>query len=76
MMQAPSNIEFEQLVQLVKKLPASQWAKLKTEVDAQKEKDMERDAFRNYLLNGPTYSQEQLDEVAATRKRIDAWRAA
>lgn len=76
MMQTHSNIEFEQLVQLVKELPASQWAKLKTEVDAQKQQGTRRDAFRDFLLNGPTYSQEQLDEVAAIRKRNDAWRAA
>ncbi len=73
-MQVKIDIEFEQLVQLAKKLPARQWTKLKQEVEAIAPVDKEREAFRELLMNGPTFTKKQLDTVAATRKKIDEWR--
>ena len=73
-MQAQVEIGFEQLVQLAKKLPQTQWTKLKQEVETQIPVDNEREDFRNFLLNGPTFSKKQLDTIAETRKRIDEWR--
>ncbi len=73
-MQVQVDIGFDQLVQLAKRLPTTQWAKLKQEVEAQAPADKEREDFRKLLLNGPTFSKKQLDAVAETRKRIDEWR--
>lgn len=73
-MQAQVDIGFEQLVQLAKRLPATQWTKLKEEVEAQTPKDNEREEFKKLLLNGPIFSKKQLDAVAETRKRINQWR--
>lgn len=71
-MQAEVNIEFEQLVQLAKKLPSNQWKKLKKEVE---EKDCtESDDLVSLLLSAPTYSKKQLNEIAKTRKAINQWR--
>ncbi len=69
-MQAQVEIEFDQLVQLAKRLPAKQWTKLKQEVEEQTPKDNEREDFKKLLLNGPTFSKKQLDAVADTRKAI------
>ena len=73
-MQAQVEIGFDQLVQLVKRLPQTQWTKLKQEVETPTAVDQEREDFRNFLLNGPTFSKKQLDTIADTRKKIDEWR--
>lgn len=73
-MQVQVDIQFDQLVQLAKKLPATQWTKLKQEVEAKEPVDKEREDFRKLLLSGPTFSKKQLDTVAETRKKIDQWR--
>lgn len=72
-MQVEIDIQFDQLVQLAKRLPSRQWTKLKQEVEA-KEPVKEREGFRELLLSGPTFSKKQLDAVAETRKKIDEWR--
>ncbi len=72
-MQVQLDIDFNQLVQLAKRLPSSQWTQLKKEVEAQELMNKEREEFRKLLLNGPTFSQEQLDTIAETRKQIDEW---
>lgn len=73
-MQVQAEIDFNQLVQLAKQLPEGQWTRLKQEVEAQELLSKEREEFRNLLLSGPTFSQEQLDKIAETRKQIDEWR--
>lgn len=73
-MQVQVDIEFEQLVQLAKRLPARQWTKLKQEVEAQAPPDDDRENFKKLLLSGPTFSKKQLDAVDKTRKEIDQWR--
>lgn len=73
-MKVQVDIEFDQLVQLAKRLPATQWTKLKQEVETKNPVDKEREDFRKLLLGGPTFSKKQLDTVAETRKKIDEWR--
>ena len=73
-MQAQIDIEFDQLVQIAKKLPAQQWKKLKAEVEASSDTDNEREEFKKFLLNGPTFTKKQLNEVAKARKEINQWR--
>jgi hypothetical protein len=68
------NIPFDQLVQLVKQLPVEQWTELKHEVEDKTPEQKEREAFRNLLLNGPTFSKKQLDAVEKNRKAINQWR--
>ncbi len=74
-MQRQVDIDFDQLVQLAKRLPAPQWTKLKQEVEAQAPADGDREDFRKLLLDGPTFSKKQLDAVEETRRKIDEWRA-
>lgn len=73
-MQLQVDIEFDQLVQLAKKLPSKQWTKLKQEVDKQQPADRSVTELENFLLNAPTFSKKQLDEIAKTRKAINQWR--
>jgi hypothetical protein len=73
-MQVQVDIEFDQLVQIAKNLPAKQWTKLKEEVEARPATDKEREEFKKFLLNGPTFSKKQLKTIAETRKAINQWR--
>jgi hypothetical protein len=70
-MQVKIEIQFDQLVQLAKRLPSKQWTKLKQEVEAKESVEKERKDFRKLLLSGPTFSKKQLIAVAETRKKID-----
>ncbi len=70
-MQVQIDIEFDQLVQLAKRLPAKQWAKLKQEVEAIEPANKQREDFRKLLLKGPTFSKNQLKTIAETRKKMN-----
>ena len=74
-MRVQVDIGFDQLVQLAKQLPATQWKKLKQEVEIQAPEDKGREAFKKLLLNGPTFTKKQLDAIAETREKINQWRA-
>lgn len=68
------DIGFDQLVQLAKQLPATQWRKLKTEVEKEQvQKDSVSD-LETFLLSAPTFTRKQLNEVAKTRKALTEWR--
>ncbi|HEX5150749.1 MAG TPA: hypothetical protein VFW07_04845 [Parafilimonas sp.] len=73
-MQVQVDIEFDQLVALAKKLPVKQWAKLKQVVDNEQQTDTSPSELETFLLNAPTFSKKQLDEIAKTRKAINQWR--
>lgn len=73
-MQVQVEIEFEQLVQIAKKLPGKQWTKLKAEVEAKTMTDNKREEFKKLLLSGPVFSKKQLETIAETRKAINQWR--
>ena len=74
-MQVQVDIGFEQLVSLAKQLPATQWKKLKTEVEKQAEQVDATSDLEQFLLSAPTFNKKQLDEIAKTRKAISQWRA-
>ena len=73
-MQVQVDIEFNQLVQLAKKLPAKQWTKLKAEVEMQNKPTEVASELEKFLLTAPTFTKKQLDEIAKTRKAINQWR--
>jgi hypothetical protein len=73
-MQVQVDIEFEQLVQIAKTLPETQWQKLKVEVEGEKQLKNNNDDLEEFLLNGPTFSQEQIDVIEENRKAINKWR--
>ena len=73
-MQLQVDIGFEQLVQLAKKLPASQWTKLKAAIDNEDAQNKETSELEAFLLTAPTFTKKQLSEIAKTRKAINQWR--
>jgi hypothetical protein len=74
-MQVQLDIGFEQLVQLAKSLPRRQWIQLKKEVDHTSDMDKaEKNELEALLLSAPTFSGQQLDEIAKTTKAINEWR--
>ena len=73
-MQVQLDIEFEQLIELAKKLPAKQWTKLKQAVDKEQPSNSSPSELETFLLSAPTFSKKQLDEITKTRKAINQWR--
>ena len=73
-MEALIDIKFDDLLKIVKSLPESKLSQLKAEIEKDEKKSEDRDDFRALLLNGPTFSKKQLDEIAKTRKAINQWR--
>ncbi|MEP6465608.1 MAG: hypothetical protein ABJB05_04860 [Parafilimonas sp.] len=73
-MQLQVDIEFDQLVEMVKRLPAKQWTKLKAEDETPPATNTEREKFKKILLAGHTFSKKQLQAITETRKAINKWR--
>lgn len=69
-MQAEVNIDFEQLMQLAKKLPSIQWGKFTKEVKEKNYKTSGR-GLASLLLSAPTHCKKQLDEIAAEKLLIN-----
>jgi hypothetical protein len=58
----------------MKNLPELKMSELMTEIGKDNKPNRNREAFSNLLLNGPTFSKEQLHNIARTRKAINQWR--
>lgn len=73
LMQVQLEIEFEQLLKIVKTLRSGQLKQLKAEIEkeAKSNKSVDLEAL---LLNGPTATKKQLDTIAKNRKAINQWR--
>ncbi len=72
-MQVKVDIEFNQLLKIVKTLPSKQLKQLKLEIEkeTQDNKTIDLEAL---LLNGPTATKKQLDIITKNRKTINQWR--
>jgi hypothetical protein len=73
-MQVQVDIDFDQLVQIAKKLPAKKWSQLKEEVEQKKAAPVKKSNLEQLLVNGPVFSKKQLDEIKKTRKALNQWR--
>ncbi len=73
-MQATVDIKFDELLKIVKSLPESKLSILREEIEKEKKAPISRSDFETLLLNGPTFSAEQIEEIAKTRKAINKWR--
>ncbi len=73
-MKVQIDIGFDQLLNLIKTLPAEQLNQLKNEIEKEnKDKKTEID-LEALLLNGPTATKKQLEVIANNRKAINQWR--
>jgi len=68
------QVPFQQLLTLVKSLTPAQKAKLRQELAAEKPQQKGKDEFIEYLLNGPVYSDKEIQVIEENRKSIAAWR--
>lgn len=73
-MQALVDIKFDELLKIVKNLPENKLSELKAEIEKENKQQTNREDFEKLLLNGPTFSKKQLDNIAMTRKAINQWR--
>ncbi|MFC5284276.1 hypothetical protein [Pedobacter alpinus] len=69
------DIDFKQLVQIVKQLPKQKWEKLRSEVEQGKKTVSKSSDLENFLLSAPTFSQEELNKVSDARIEINQWRS-
>lgn len=72
-MQVQVDIQFEQLLKIVKKLPSGQLKILKAEINKE-EKTGKSSDMEALLLEGPTATKKQLETIAKNRKDINQWR--
>ena len=73
-MQLEEEIKFNQLVELAKKLPTTQWIKLKQEVDSATSIKRTASDLETLLLSAPTFTKKQINDIDKTRKAINQWR--
>ncbi len=72
-MQVQVDIEFNQLLKIVKTLPSGKLKQLKAEIE-KKSKVAKSGKLEELLLNGPTATSKQLIIITNNRKAINQWR--
>jgi hypothetical protein len=73
-MQLQVDIEFDQLVKIVKTLPMEKLRQLKAEIENEAKKIKVKTDLRTLLLNGPVATKKQLETIENNRKAINQWR--
>jgi hypothetical protein len=73
-MQVQIDIEFDQLVKIIKTLPVSQLNKLKAEIEQKTRIEEVNADFEALLLAGPVATKKQLDTIDSNRQAINQWR--
>lgn len=68
------DIEFDQLVKIVKKLPSKKLKQLKEAIESKGSKANAVNTLEKLLLNGPVATKKQLEQIAQTRNAINKWR--
>lgn len=69
------EVQFQQLLTLVKTLTPTQKARLRQELDEDQNTVTDKDDdFMNFLLNGPVYSKKDIAIIDENRKSITEWR--
>ena len=72
-MQVQVDIEFDELLKIVKTLPTGQLKQLKAEIEKKAKSDNSVD-LETLLLNGPVATKKQLVTIENNRKAINQWR--
>jgi hypothetical protein len=73
-MEMKVQVPFQQLLSLVKGLTPAQRARLRQELVDKKPVQKDKDEFIEYLLNGPVYSEKEINVIEENQKSIAAWR--
>ncbi len=73
-MEIKLDIPFQQLLTVVKRLTPSQKAKLRQELTEEEPAKEDKSDFIEMLLNGPVYSEKDIQTIEDNRKSIAKWR--
>jgi hypothetical protein len=73
-MEMKVQIPFQQLLTAVKTLSASQKSKLRQELEEEKSEKDDKAAFIAMLLNGPVFTEKEIQTIEENRKSIATWR--
>ena len=73
-MEMKVQVQFQQLLTIVKTLTPGQKAKLRQELNEQKSEIKNQDDFIEFLLRGPVYSSKDIQTIEENRKSIAKWR--
>lgn len=73
-MQLQVEIEFDQLVKMVKTLPKLKLQQLKAEIEKTSVKEGKETDLKTRLLNGPVATKRQIATIENNRKAINQWR--
>jgi hypothetical protein len=71
------KIGYRELLELIKQLPASQMAKLKSELSdemIEEKSKQEHSDFQKFLLEGPVMVEDQYQQFLDHRKSFNQWR--
>jgi hypothetical protein len=73
-MEMKVQIPFQQLLTAVKALTPSQRTRLRQELTEKKPAKNEKAAFIELLLNGPVFTEKEINTIEENRKSIAKWR--
>lgn len=73
-MQVQVDIEFDQLLKIVKALPSGKLRQLKAAIDKEPKQDKSKIDLETLLLRGPVATKKQLEIIENNRKAINQWR--
>lgn len=73
-MQLQVDIEFDQLVKIVKTLPAGKLRQLKAAIENESKRGEAEIDLRALLLNGPVATKKQAEVIEDNRKAVNQWR--
>jgi hypothetical protein len=73
-MRVEIDITFDQLIKVIKNLPASQLRKIKLEIEKGAKIEQNKLDLEAILLNGPTATKKQLEIIEGNRNDINKWR--
>ncbi len=73
-MQVQVDIEFDQLVRIVRKLPSRKLKQLKEEIEKKSKSKKSKIDLEALLLSGPVATKKQIETIESNRKAINQWR--
>ncbi len=76
-MELKLQIGYQELIRLIRQLPASQIAQLKAELTdhlIEEKAKIEKSQLRHLLLNGPIMTDEEYENYQQNRKWMNQWR--
>lgn len=73
-MQVQVDIGFDQLLGIVRKLPAKQLRQLKAQIEKKVDQGQSKSELLALLLSGPVATKRQIKNITDNRKAINQWR--